>query len=146
MNVGDICSRNIAYVSPFDSVVDVARIMREQNVTSVFVVDNIQGDIRPHGIITDHDLVLEVLAAKIDPSVVRAEDILTTELISIIETQKISEALKYLHFYGVKLAPVVDINGNLVGLFSIEDALATVTEEYSELVKLLSHELVNEKH
>ena len=87
-----------------------------------------------------------MLAVKIDPSVVRAEDILTTELISIIETQKISEALKYLHFYGVKLAPVVDINGNLVGLFSIEDALATVTEEYSELVKLLSHELVNEKH
>jgi CBS domain-containing protein len=146
MNVGDICSKNIVYVSPLDSVADVARVMREQHVASVVVGDNKHGEIRPLGVITERDLVIEVLAAKIDPTSVRAEDILTSELICVTETHNVAEALKYLRFYAVRRAPVVNVNGILVGLFCIEDALATLSEEYSGLVKLLSHALVNEKH
>lgn len=145
MNVGDICSRHVVHVSPQDTVVDVARIMREQHVGSVVVVDNMLGEMRPQGMITDRDLVIEVLAAKIDPSVVKAEDILTCELVCVTETHDVAEALKYLRFYGVKRAPVVNVNGVLVGLFCIEDALATYSGEYTEMVKLLSHALVNEK-
>jgi CBS domain-containing protein len=120
--------------------------MREQHVASVVVVDNKHGEIRPQGVITERDLVIEVLAAKIDPTSVRAEDILTSELICVTETHNVAEALKYLRFYAVRRAPVVNVNGILVGLFCIEDALATLSEEYSGLVKLLSHALVNEKH
>ena len=110
MNVGDICSRNVIHVSQQDSVVDVARIMREQQVGSVVVVDDLNGEIRPQGIITYRDLVLEVIAAKINPSVVTAEDILTCELICVTETHDVTEALKYLRYYGVNRAPVVNIN------------------------------------
>lgn len=145
MNVGDICSKNVVYVLQQDSVLDVARIMREQHVGSVVVVDNTNGEIRPQGMITDRDLVLEVLAANIDPSVLKAEDILTCELICVTETHDVSEALKYLRYYGVKRAPVVNVNGLLVGLFSIEDSLGTLSEEFSEIVKLLSNELINNK-
>ncbi|WP_293746727.1 CBS domain-containing protein [uncultured Paraglaciecola sp.] len=146
MNVGDICSKNIVSVSPLDSVADVARVMREQHVASVVVVDNKYGEIRPQGVITERDLVIEVLAAKIDPTSVRAEDILTSELICVTETHNVAEALKYLRFYAVRRAPVVNVNGILVGLFCIEDSLASLLEEYTGLVKLLSHALVNEKH
>jgi CBS domain-containing protein len=141
MNIGEICSRNVIHVSPKDSVLDVARIMREQHVGSVVVVDNLNGDIRPQGIITDRDLVLEVLAVKIDPSVVKAEDILTCELICVTETHDVTEALKYLRYYGVRRAPVVNVEGLLVGLFSIEDSLSILSEEYSQLMQLLSNEL-----
>jgi CBS domain-containing protein len=37
------------------------------------------GEIRPQGLLTEYDLVLEVLAAKIDPSVLKAGDIMTCE-------------------------------------------------------------------
>ena len=144
MNVGEICSRNVIQVSQQDSVLKVARIMREQHVSAVIVVDNIEGEFRPQGMITDRDLVLEVLAVKIDPTVVKAEDILTSELICVTETHEVSEALKYLRYYGVRRAPVVNIEGVLVGLFSIEDSLSILSEEFSQLVKLLSGELINE--
>jgi CBS domain-containing protein len=130
MNVGEICSRNFIYVLHQDSVLDVARIMREQHVGSVVVVDNNNGEMRPQGLITDPDLVLEVLAAKIDPAVLKAEDILTSELICVTETHDVEEPLKYLRYYGVRRAPVVNVNG--------------VLEEFSELVKLLSNKLINE--
>jgi CBS domain-containing protein len=130
MNVGEICSRNFIYVLHQDSVLDVARIMREQHVGSVVVVDN-NGEMRPQGLITDRDLVLEVLAAKIDPAVLKAEDILTCELICVTETHDVKEALKYLRYYGVRRAPVVSVNGVLVGVFCIEDSL---------LVSLLNRE------
>ncbi|WP_039988382.1 CBS domain-containing protein [Paraglaciecola arctica] len=143
MNVGDICSKNVVYVLQQDSVLDVARIMREQHVGSVVVVENMRGEIRPQGMITERDLVLEVLTSKLDPSVVKAEDILTSELICVTETHDIKEALKYLHYYGVRRAPVVNVNGILVGLFSIEDSLALLSKEFSEIVNLLSNELIN---
>lgn len=145
MNVGEICLKNIVYVLKQDSVLDVARIMREQKVGSVVVVDKINGEIRPQGLITDHDLVHEVLAANIAPSVLSAEDILTSEMYCVTETQDIRNALKYLRYYGVRSAPVVNVNGVLVGLFSIEDALAKLSEEFSERMKFLSDELINVK-
>ncbi|MFT6992129.1 MAG: CBS domain-containing protein [Paraglaciecola sp.] len=144
MNVGEICSKNIVHVSPQHSVLDMARIMREQHVSSVVVVDNIDGEIRPLGLITDRDLMIDVLAAKLDPSVLTAEDIITSELICVTETHDVREALKYLRYYAVSKAPVVNVNGVLVGLFSIEDSLATLSGEFSELVQLLSNELMNE--
>jgi predicted transcriptional regulator len=121
MNVGEICSRNFIYVLHQDSVLDVASIMREQHVGSVVVVDNNNGEMRPQGLITDRDLVLEALAAKVDPAVLKAEDILTCELICITETHDAKEALEYPSYYGVRRAPVVNVNVVLVGIFCIED-------------------------
>jgi CBS domain-containing protein len=145
VNVGEICSKNIVYVLKQDSVLDVARVMREQQVGSVVVVDNTNGELMPQGLITDHDLVLEVLAANIAPSVLMAEDILTCELFCVNETHNVKKALKYLRYYGVKSVPVVNVKGVLVGIFSIEDALAKLSGEFSELIKFLSYELMNEK-
>ena len=99
----------------------------------------------PQGLITDHDLVLEVLAENISPSELLAEDILTCELFCVNETHNVKKALKYLRYYGVKSVPVVNVKGVLVGLFSIEDALAKLSGEFSELIKFLSYELINEK-
>jgi CBS domain-containing protein len=146
MNVGDMCSKNVVQVSQQDSVLKVARIMREQHVSAVIVVDNIEGEIRPQGMITDRDLVLDVLAININPTFVKAEDILTNELICVTETHDVTEALKYLRYYGVRRAPVVNIEGVLVGLFGIEDSLSILSEEFSLLMKLLSSDLINETH
>jgi CBS domain-containing protein len=145
VNVSEICSNNVICVLKQDSVLDVARIMREQQVGAVVVVDNMNEEIIPQGVITDHDLVLEVLAANIAPSVLKAEDILTSELFCVTETHNVRKALKYLRYYGVRSAPVVNVKGVLVGLFSIEDAFTKLSEEFSELMKLMSCELMNEK-
>ena len=91
MNVGEICSKNVVYVLKQDSVLDVARVMREQQVGLVVVVDNTNGELMPQGLITDHDLVLEVLAENISPSVLLAEDILTCELFCVNETHNVKK-------------------------------------------------------
>lgn len=72
------------------------------------------GEIRPQGLLTEYDLVLEVLAAKIDPSVLKAGDIMTCEQSCVTKIRDIREALKYLRYHNVRLALVFNVNGLLV--------------------------------
>jgi CBS domain-containing protein len=144
MKVGDICAKNFIHVSLKESLLNVAKLMRSQNVSSVVVIDRNDGEIKPTGIITERDIVIEVVATKIDASRVTARDILSGELVIVKDTHSLPDALNHLRYFGVRRAPVVDKDGHLVGLFSIDDALPILSKRFSEIVTLMSNESYNE--
>ncbi|WJG09178.1 CBS domain-containing protein [Aliiglaciecola sp. LCG003] len=144
MRVGDICEKRFIYASQSESLLNVAKLMRTQHVGSVIIIDGTDGKIKPVGIITDRDLVVEVLAANIDAATLTALDIVSSDLVSISESEELRDALNHLRYFGVRRAPVVDHEGHLVGIFSIDDSLPILSEEFSEIVKLMSNELSNE--
>ena len=141
MNVSELCNKNAVQVSQQDSLLEVARLMRQQQVSSVIVIDKSNGRVKPEGIITDRDLVEEVLAARIDPSSVTAGDLLISELVCVLDTHNMWDALKRMEYFGVRQAPVVDVEGYLVGLLSIDESLPLLSKEFSEIVKLMSNQL-----
>jgi CBS domain-containing protein len=94
----------------------------------------------PISIVTDRDLVVEVLAAEVDPNTLNVGDIMPGELATVKEDTGIFEAIQHMRVRGVRRLPVVDDGGNLVGIVTFDDLLELLVEELGLLVKLISHE------
>lgn len=102
------------------AVTEIARLMREGHVGSVVVVDDAS---RPVGIVTDRDLVVEVLAAELDPRTVNVDEIMAIELVTAREDDDALDTLKRMRRAGVRRVPVVDAQGRLTGLVALDDLL-----------------------
>src|SRR5690554_1300660 len=91
MGLVKCCREQVVAVSPDTPAVEVARIMGEKNVGSVVVVT---GDNRPAGILTDRDLAIRVMAQEKNPGEIRAEDVLTRDVITFQDSMGIYEAIQ----------------------------------------------------
>ncbi len=137
MSLATICNRNVVYIDQDAGIVEVAQLMRERHVGSVIVVD---GAGKPIGIITDRDLVIEVIANEVSAEALLLKDIMTPEPVILQESADTEAALKLLRDHGVRRAPVVDAEGLLSGIVSMDDVLQHLSQELNELVSLIDNE------
>lgn len=140
MPVSDVCNREVVIVQPGDSVLETAILMRQHHVGDVVVVEERDGTRVPVGIVTDRDLVIEIMAKKLNPSAIKVSDIMFTELVTIKEDAGLYDAIGYMRSKGVRRLPVVTGNGALVGILTMDDLLELLAEELSALDKLVKHE------
>jgi CBS domain-containing protein len=110
MQVGDIMTRDVKTASASDSFADVAKILHDNRISSVIVMD--EG--RLAGIVTERDLV-NVVADGIDPRAQSVRDLATIE-----PRSDISDAASLMAERGIRHLPVVD-RGELSGIISIRD-------------------------
>ncbi|MGB9130599.1 MAG: CBS domain-containing protein [Thiobacillus sp.] len=140
MAVGEICNRDVVIAEKALSVVDAAQLMRTHHVGDLVVVEEKAGRRHPVGIVTDRDIVVEVVAAGVDPDALKVGDIMGPEVATVRESEGLFEALHYMRGKGVRRMPVVDHEGVLVGILTLDDLLSLLAEELTELAKLVSHE------
>jgi len=140
MPIGEICNREVVITEAGDTVLHAAKLMRKHHVGDLLVAKKSNGSSIPIGIITDRDLVVEVLAPEIDPKTLNVGDIMTRELATVKEDTGIFEAIRFMRVRGVRRLPVVDDGGNLVGVVTLDDLLELLVEELGLLVKLIAHE------
>jgi CBS domain-containing protein len=76
----------------------------------------------------------------VDPDALKVGDIMGPEVATVRETEGLFEALRYMRDKGVRRMPVVDREGGLVGILTLDDLLSLLAEEMTELAKLVSHE------
>ena len=132
--VGEICTRDPVVTTRGTSVATAAKIMRENHVGSVIVVDRLDAALRfPIGIVTDRDLVVEVMAPGLDAEIITVGDIMAPELLTIHAQADTATAVRSMRTRGVRRLPVVDDDGRLLGLISFDDALKAVSDELMEL-------------
>jgi CBS domain-containing protein len=116
-----------------ESVVQAARLMASEDVGSLPVVE---GD-RLVGIVTDRDLVLQVLAKDLDPSKVTISEIASENPVVAKPDEPLDAALQRMAREQVRRLPVVDA-GRLVGILAQADvareAKATSTGEMVEQI------------
>jgi len=62
--MGELCNRTVWIADPRESVVDAARRMRDHHVGCLVVVEDRDGGRAPIGLVTDRDLVVNVLATR----------------------------------------------------------------------------------
>ncbi len=146
MPIGEICTREVVVASRDTSVLEAAQLMRQHHVGAVVVADAMNGKRKPVGMITDRDLVVEVLAPQVNASAVTVGDIMLPELNSIQENSGIFEAVQFMRAKGVRRLPVVDKQGWLIGIVSMDDLLALLAEEMNEMAGVISHEQSKETH
>ncbi|MHB1189146.1 CBS domain-containing protein [Thiobacillus sp.] len=140
MAVGEICNREVVIAVKTLSVVDAAQLMRTHHVGDLVVVEEKDGCKHPVGIVTDRDIVVEVVAAGVNPDTLKVGDIMGPDVATVRESEGLFEALRYMRDKGVRRMPVVDREGGLVGILTLDDLLSLLAEEMTELAKLVSRE------
>ncbi|MDP1557488.1 MAG: CBS domain-containing protein [Nitrosomonas sp.] len=140
MPVSEICQRNVVTLQGNDTALDAAKLMRQHHIGDVIVVEIRQGVPIPVGIITDRDLIVEIVATELDVTVITVGDIMAKELFTIKESMDIFDAIQYMRRKTVRRLPVVSEDGGLVGILTLDDVLALLSEELLNLAKLVGYE------
>ena len=140
MPVGELCIRQVVVTPRKTSVLDAAKLMREHHVGDIVVTDEIAGRRVPVGIVTDRDIVLEVLAQELDATSLSAGDIMSSDLITVRENEGVFQTIQLMRAKGARRAPVVNSEGALVGIVSVDDLVELLAEELSQLAKLIARE------
>ncbi|WP_374566288.1 CBS domain-containing protein [Nitrosomonas sp.] len=140
MNVGEICNREVIVIQRDEPVVEAAKLMRQYHVGAVIVIDKPNGSAIPVGIVTDRDLVVEVLATELDEKVITVGDIMTPELFTVKESTATHDAIEFMRRKTIRRLPIVDDAGELVGILTLDDVLEILSEELLDLAKLVRYE------
>jgi CBS domain-containing protein len=134
-SVRDVMTQGPRSVRRDSSVVEAARIMRDEDVGVVPVVD----DDRVIGMLTDRDITLSVVAEGKDPQSTKAEEIASSELVTVDPQQDLDEALRLMARHQVRRLPVVEEDGKLVGILAQADVARHASDEQTgEVVEEIS--------
>jgi len=143
--IASICNRAVAFTTRDTTVAAAAKLMRHDHVGSLVVVDQMNGGRRvPVGIVTDRDIVIEVIATGLDPGTITIGDIMAPELVVGRESEGVLETMEIMRYRGVRRLPIVDNDGQLVGIVTIDDLLEVLAEELNELAKIVAREQAHE--
>lgn len=140
MAIGEVCNREVIVARVEDSVLEAARLMRQYHVGNVVVIEE-RGDVRvPVGIVTDRDVVVEVVAPGLDPATITVGDIMVSRLATVRESAGVFDTIRYMREKGVRRVPVVKDDGSLAGIVTLDDLLALLAEELDAFAKLMKRE------
>mgnify|MGYP001610500650 CR=1 FL=1 len=146
MTIGQICNREVVFTARDTTVQAAAKLMRHHHVGTVVVVDEMEGRRVPAGIVTDRDIVIEVNAVDLNPAVITVGDIMAPELVTVRESEDLLQAVEIMRYKGVRRLPVVDPDGNLAGIVSIDELFEALTEQMMEMARILGRERAHEVH
>ena len=108
--------------------------MRANHVGDIVaVVTTPGGKLRPQGILTDRDIVLEVLAREVDAAKLFVEDVMSSPLVVAYDWEDVWQVAKRMRLHAIRRMPVVDKVGELVGVISLNDLLDSGCALLSEL-------------
>lgn len=131
MKLGEQFKKDVATASPEDTIRKVAFTMRDRGVGAVVVVN---GKGKPVGIVTDRDVALALATDEKDPDT-PVREIMLSELVTIGQNEGIFNATQYVFGYQVRRLPIVDSDGKLVGIVTMDDLLALLARELGNLAE-----------
>jgi len=114
------------------NVMEAAKLMRKHDVDSIVVLNN--G--KPLGIVTEGDIINELVSKDIKPSTVKLKDIMTTPLITASPDNLLSDIAKKMVTERIRKIPVID-GGELVGIVAYVDIMSVSSERNSILAELI---------
>ena len=108
-----------------DPVTRAAEIMKKDDVGAVPVVDG-KNSKKLVGIITDRDIVIQIIAGGKDVNDIRIEDVMSRSPVTCRPEDPIQNAMDYMAQHQVRRIPVVDGKGGIVGIISQADVATRV--------------------
>ncbi|MCC6534714.1 MAG: CBS domain-containing protein [Burkholderiales bacterium] len=145
MQVGEICTREVVCAGADTTVAAAAKLMRQYHIGDVIVTRQDGGKRVPLGIVTDRDIVLSVVATELSPGSLTVGDIMGPELVTAAETEDVFDAVQRMRNKGVRRMPIVEEDGGLAGILSIDDVIEILAEEMTQLARLISREQLHEQ-
>lgn len=144
MSVGKYCNREVVIAERETEVREAARLMRRHHVGDLIVVERRGPESIPIGVVTDRDLVVEVLAQDVPVHAVILGDVMSPELVTARESDALSDTLRRMASLGIRRLPVVNDHGGLVGILTADDILELFAEAMANLASLVGREIEKE--
>lgn len=133
MPASDIAREKVVTVAPEASLSEVVQTMRSERVGSVVVLD---GD-EPVGLVSDRDLAMVVLDGETDAETTAVASVLDDELTTIPADTGVYELVEELSRKGLRRAPLVDEDDDLVGIVSISDVVVLLGMELQQVANTI---------
>lgn len=145
MSIGELCNREVIVIEPQASIADAVKLMRRHHVGDLVVVDQRGQQRVPVGVLTDRDIVIEVLAEDVDPGSITVGDAMSGPLVTAREDEDLADVIARMRAHGVRRVPVVNAQGGLEGILAVDDILELLAEQMSGLAGLVRTEQQHEQ-
>ncbi|MGE6759822.1 CBS domain-containing protein [Corallococcus interemptor] len=129
MSLARFCRKPVAIIQPTRSVAEAAEALRDQHVGALVVV---QEDLKPVGMLTDRDIVTRVMAARKDARATAVQDVMTPGPFVARVSDSIDKTLFAVRQHGVRRLPIVDEEGRVAGLVSLDDLWVLLSAELDQ--------------
>lgn len=146
MNVAELCNREVIIIEQDNTVLEAAKLMRQYHVGDLIVVEKRQGMTFPIGILTDRDIVIELIAGGVDLDAVMVGDVMSSDLLTVNEEEAIADTIKLMRGKGVRRVPVINKQGGLEGIITVDDLIDLLAEQMRDIVCLISSGQKKEQH
>jgi len=123
MSISEFCHREVVCATRETTITEAASLMRQHHIGDVIIVEYRGPKPIPVGIVTDRDIVVEVIAAGIDPAQLKLGDLRLASLVTVREDQSYAETVSKMSVEGVRRMPVVGPDGALAGIITLADML-----------------------
>jgi CBS domain-containing protein len=124
MKVKELLKRRVKSCTPMTSLDAVGKIMWESDCGAVPVVN---ADGKAVGIVTDRDLAMAMAAKNRGASQIMVRELLDGTLFSCAADDDVSAAIQKMRTHRVRRLPVIDAEGQVLGILSLKDlAAATI--------------------
>lgn len=124
MTVGDLGPEEVVTASPDSDLGEITESLESENVGAIVITD----DDTPAGIVTDRDAALAIHQHD-DVASVSVEDVMTEDPATIQEDAEAIEISRAIDEHDVRRFPVVDEDGSLTGIVTLDDLVATIGEQ-----------------
>ncbi|MDD5450499.1 MAG: CBS domain-containing protein [Desulfovibrionales bacterium] len=141
MSIGEICIREVVIARATDSIYKAAQLMRDYSVRTVIITEKRH----PIGILTDRDITIRVVAEGRDPQQSLVKDVMSARLLTVRESASVGDGIRIMRGRGIRRLPVIDQQGKLVGIVTLDDLIDLLAEEMSALAGLIRYEQEKER-
>ncbi len=117
MLVREVMTRHAATIDVGDTIGEAARRMRQLGVGALPILE--EGTLA--GIVTDRDLAVRGVAEGVDPERTPVRVAMTPQVIACVEDDDIEDAARRMEESAVRRLMVLDREGHLSGMLSVED-------------------------
>ncbi|WP_254546557.1 CBS domain-containing protein [Halomarina pelagica] len=132
MPISKLATQDVVTAGTDATVMDLAKTMESEGTGDVVITE----DDRPVGVVTDRDVALAIGRGE-EPDSCTAGDLIGDEVFTIDADAEGYDAIKQFGESRVRRAPLVDDEGKLTGIVTLDDVVATIGEELTFVANVI---------
>jgi len=136
MSLQEFCRKPVIKISSDANITEACRLMERYNVGCLLTETN--G--RLCGILTDRDIALRVAGPARDPWKTTVAEIMTPDPIRISVDKDVHHLTSLMHAYHVRRVPIVNGVDATVGIVTVDDLIAILGDEMSDIGKAIAEQ------
>lgn len=140
LSAGEVCTRTVVVVPRSMVLSEAARLMRDEHVGCLVVVEQTEAGRVVVGVLTDRDIVVSVVARDLDARLMPVSEAMTTDVVTAREEDSVIDLLEQMRRKGVRRIPVTGAQGVLIGLVALDDLLEVLAQELQAMASAIGSE------